>query len=644
MWLDDLASCTRTAQPTTAPTPAPTSALRECFETQTTTEYIFHEYDRQRENAIVVTPNTAPICFSGASSAHAVTIACNVVDAPTRVRVTPARIKLFASDLSRTASFALTPVPDATNDAIRVAFAVDCKVEETPSRGIITFRGNVLPVQQLSIEGFCVEHAARRCTSGNNGLITKSIASSGLNNVTLFAAMALAGQTFDVLTRIYINGSRCAILAIDVRGRYITFRTPSLDSVSLGFQAVLLVTNSTSETTAGALCWGEDCISDRCGSAEGSLCPQFPLSQRGIYFTEVCIGTNRMGSSYEQPFSPYCTSTNGNEAAERCSWGWGQQCRYCPIGCRCPGGPRCWVLKGFWKASVFDKTDPMPCKPALTATAKCVGFSLDTGTYHCGLNHAGYLCEGCEEGFYHHFGECKTCPSTELALAIVVPLIWNSVIAALLFTTLFVITFALLFFKTRCFSLTRSIQDAAAPKQSARDVSIESAWAAFHFTLFSIKTLQLVAISLMGARNPLPETLSTYITASRVVLLNLPEVHFDCIGKSGAYSGDIAVMALHAFFALVYVVLSLRYVGTAKCRRCGIAHVESVAEARRDSFAGDASTNSDAFANPVATSRASSGERPTMSSVDETPDTTSRARKAQMFLARKAHPYAMAGA
>ena len=185
VWLDDLASCTHTAQPTTAPTPAPTSALRECFETQTTTEYIFHEYDRQREHAIVVTPNTAPMCFSGASSAHAVTIACNVVDAPTRVRVTPARIKLFASDLSRTASFALTPVPDATNDAIRVAFAVDCKVEETPSRGIITFRGNVLPVQQLSIEGFCVEHAARRCTSGNNGLITKSIASSGLNPISL---------------------------------------------------------------------------------------------------------------------------------------------------------------------------------------------------------------------------------------------------------------------------------------------------------------------------------------------------------------------------------------------------------------------------------------------------------------------------
>ena len=145
----------------------------------------------------------------------------------------------------------------------------------------------------------------------------------------------------------------------------------------------------------------------------------------------------------------------------------------------------------------------------------------------------------------------------------------------------------------------------------------------FIFTEFSIKTLQLVAMSIQGASNPLPPFLSSAIKAlgafsslslspasppppllsisfyptaralttttfllsssssspsssfyfypsSGVVLLDLPEVHFDCLGPIGAYAGDACVMIAHTALTIIYVVLSLRYVGTRKCMRCGI--------------------------------------------------------------------------
>ena len=101
--------------------------------------------------------------------------------------------------------------------------------------------------------------------------------------------------------------------------------------------------------------------------------------------------------------------------------------------------------------------------------------------------------------------------------------------------------------------------------------SSSAAYTAFSCTTYAIKTLQLIALSLKGAQNPLPPFFSSFIRSLGVVLLNLPEVHFDCLGRAGAYSGDIGVFALHAILALTYLVLSLRYVGSARCARCFIA-------------------------------------------------------------------------
>ena len=105
-----------------------------------------------------------------------------------------------------------------------------------------------------------------------------------------------------------------------------------------------------------------------------------------------------------------------------------------------------------------------------------------------------------------------------------------------------------------------------------------AAYASFNFTTYTIKTLQLIALSLKGAQNPLPPFFSSFIRSIGVVLLNLPEVHFDCLGRAGAYAGDNGVFILHGILAVTYALLSMRYIGSARCARCGIAEGVTLAQ------------------------------------------------------------------
>ena len=556
-----------TTAPTTGPTAAPTSALGECFATSSTVPIDLPEYSGARPNSIVVNSLSAAACFSG-TTATALSIACTT-DTPLRTSVTPLSAQIGSRDANPLATFTLDATADATNEGPSVPFVVTCRIEEMPARGTITFRGKVLRVRQPSIGGLCLDYSDDNCATIGTAAIVASIVSSGGNNVTLYAAEVLPGLTFDSSTKVYVNGTLCIVNGIGSGGRRISFNTPPVEVVGEGYREIKLVNEATAADTAtGALCWGEHCVHNRCSSKSGSLCPSLPLNQRGIFFTRTCVGTNRKGSAFAPPWDPHCRSTNGDEAAEHCSWGSGQTCKQCPAGCRCPGGDRCWLLQGYWIANIESKEEPIPCKPAAEAAARCPGFNELTGTMACGLNHDGFMCEGCASGFYRIGGDCERCPSTEVTRAIAVPVVANGILAAILFIILMGVTFLLLY----AGEYTRRA-DGVMPT-SVRDTLVASAMAASSVTLYAIKTLQTVALSLQVARNPLPGFFTAVLRATGVVLLNMPEVHFDCLGKSGAYWGDMSVMSVHIALAAAHFMLSLRYVVPMKYRSCGIARTE----------------------------------------------------------------------
>jgi hypothetical protein len=463
--------------------------------------------------------------------------------------VHPLRVVLAQSDAKPLASFTIDAKFDATNENTNVPFDVTCKVEETPGKGVIKFRAKLLSVRQPSIRGFCLDFVAGHCNFGDTALIRKQIVSSGLNNVTLHAALALPGRTFDSTTRIFINTTECHINEIDPTGRAINFRTPPLgegaNSIREGYQSIIVTNDATADTGAGKLCYGQDCARDRCNPASGSLCPTLPLELRGIFFTGVCIGTNRLGVEYPLSADPKCVAL-GDVASQHCSWGWGATCRNCPIGCRCPGGERCWVHAGYWIDGVKSTMDPIACEPAAEATARCLGYNLETGVNECGLDHDGFMCEGCRGGYYRSLGDCEKCPSTEVISAIVVPAVANGAVASAVFAVFVAVTFLIM----RSVQMNENaVAQSGADKSSTKMIKIvalkdslkESAWAAFSFTAYSIKTLQLIALSLQGAQNQVPPVFSTFIRYIGVVLLNLPDVHFECLGKEEIFSGDMPV-------------------------------------------------------------------------------------------------------
>ena len=115
-------------------------------------------------------------------------------------------------------------------------------------------------------------------------------------------------------------------------------------------------------------------------------------------------------------------------------------------------------------------------------------------------------------------------------------------------------------------------EDAAVPSRAevfwstVKKASVTS----FSFTIYLVRTIQLVALSMQSAQNPIPKALSTVMTWLEVTLMELPEIHFDCLGKMGAYFLDYVVIASHITLTILYVLLSLRFIGITKWRRCGI--------------------------------------------------------------------------
>jgi len=403
------------------------------------------------KNAIAISPSSAPACFSGATT-DTLTVLCET-DLPQRAIVLPASATIAASDAAASAaSFSIIAIADATNDAPHASFNVICSVLETPGKGTISFHGIVENVRQPSIRGFCLDFSEDYCVRTGEGAIKPSLVTSGNNNVTLYAAMTLSGMSFDNTTAIVINGTACVIIEVAADGRSMVFTTPSIVEVGEGFRMIVITNKGSATAAAGELCWGAECGGvDRCTAASGSLCPALPLMQRGIYFTGVCVGFNRRGLVYPPSTNPKCTSRADNEASDHCSLGRGATCRNCPVGCRCPGGPRCWVLRGYWASSVDSSVAPMACKPDAEAKLRCLGFDETTGVAACGMDHDGYMCEGCRKGYYRSLAECFECPSTEVIQAIAVPLISNAGIAMVVFTTLILATFGVMRLKLRVF-------------------------------------------------------------------------------------------------------------------------------------------------------------------------------------------------
>ena len=115
-------------------------------------------------------------------------------------------------------------------------------------------------------------------------------------------------------------------------------------------------------------------------------------------------------------------------------------------------------------------------------------------------------------------------------------------------------------------------EDAAVPSraQCFRSTVKKASASSFSFTVYLVRTIQLVALSMQSAQNPMPETLSAVMTSLEVTLMELPEIHFDCLGKIGAYALDNLVFVSHIALTVTYVLLSLRFIGIVKWRRCGI--------------------------------------------------------------------------
>ena len=131
-----------------------------------------------------------------------------------------------------------------------------------------------------------------------------------------------------------------------------------------------------------------------------------------------------------------------------------------------------------------------------------------------------FIVVGCVKGHYREFGSCHQCPSTEMALAIVAPIAANSGFAFFTYVTLVIVTFISLRIGVKRLS-------SSSPQRVEMDVPTRiftlkyAAQCALQFTIYVIKTLQLIALSLKGAQNPLPEFLSTAILTISVVLLKV---------------------------------------------------------------------------------------------------------------------------
>ena len=125
----------------------------------------------------------------------------------------------------------------------------------------------------------------------------------------------------------------------------------------------------------------------------------------GVYYTQVCVGFASDQSICLDP-----------DRAHECAFGIGDGCRPCPIGCMCPGGPRCFTYQGWWVSNETVGT-PVRCSPP--ASTRCVGWNLDTGRTQCGEGYRqnSYGCSLCANGFYpDDSGACVLCPDLSVSL------------------------------------------------------------------------------------------------------------------------------------------------------------------------------------------------------------------------------------
>ena len=154
----------------------------------------------------------------------------------------------------------------------------------------------------------------------------------------------------------------------------------------------------------------------------------------GVYYTQVCIGFVSDQSVCLDP-----------DRAHECAFGVADGCRPCPIGCMCPGGPRCFTYEGWWVSNETVGT-PVRCQPP--SSTRCVGWNLYTGRTQCGEGYRqnSYGCSLCADGFYpDDSGACVLCPDLSVSLEpVLLPLgiLLGSAVILFAFTYITVLTMA----------------------------------------------------------------------------------------------------------------------------------------------------------------------------------------------------------
>eukprot|EP00466_Bigelowiella_natans_P018845 jgi/Bigna1/81231/fgenesh1_pg.78_\ len=131
-------------------------------------------------------------------------------------------------------------------------------------------------------------------------------------------------------------------------------------------------------------------------------CPSgCPGGGRGFFYTPRCVG-----------FLDVATCSLLREEDQRqCAFGSGDSCRVCPENAFCPGGARCWPMRGFW-TSREDLGVVHQCP--VPSEVRCLGWSIADAEPGCGRGYEGVLCASCEKGYYAEFDLCKACPSGDI--------------------------------------------------------------------------------------------------------------------------------------------------------------------------------------------------------------------------------------
>lgn len=129
---------------------------------------------------------------------------------------------------------------------------------------------------------------------------------------------------------------------------------------------------------------------------------------------------------YSQPLLDR-RNNGSSSAALVCPWGGADVCQACPSpGFLCPGGRQLLPLPGFWAPSVNAlPITAVPCQDP-DSTLRCPGYtsvSSRGGVYGCGVGYRGAACAACDSRFFPSAGSCAPCPTSNLLLTLLVPLL-----------------------------------------------------------------------------------------------------------------------------------------------------------------------------------------------------------------------------